>query len=245
MFLQHFSLFIPPANLLKYMSYRCTEDACVNSYCQLITSTLDGTPCSAGVCSEGDCVECRNDGDCSNPTPFCNANVCSACTLPTSNEWYVITNDGCNDGRSFGTNEDITIIYYNSAIDHSSVDKIECEFKVEGSNERKTKYKLDSADDLSINDPSFPRYHASDNTYRITIRMDDIGRIGGWDNGFTNNPDNPIGVDECTTFKLKIEDAGGRYDFVQGSDLCATAAVATDAPCFTSNNPDYCNDNDL
>ena len=219
---------------------RCTKDECVASVCQ--TSNLDGALCSAGICSGGECVECRNDGDCSNPTPFCNDNACTACALPTSNEWYIITNDGCNDGSSFGTNEDIEIIYYNAAIDIPSVNKIECEFKVLGDKDRKTKYKLDSADDLSMNDPSFPRCQSSDNTCRIKIPMGDIGRIGGWDGGYTANPNDPIVQGEWTSYKLKIQDGNGRYEFAVGTDLYATAPVANDAPCFTSSDPNYCDD---
>ena len=107
--------------------------------------------------------------------------------------------------------------FFSDAIDHSSVDKIEVEFKVEGDSGRKTKFKLDSAADLSMTDPSFPRKYP-DGTYRLTIRMGDIGRIGGWDGGFTSPPNDSIQPDEFTTYKFKVEDRNDRHD-IQRSDL--------------------------
>ena len=144
----------------------------------------------------------------------------TSCMLPTgpgAGEWLITTTDGCTDGKVFDVNEDITLIFYSDAIEHSSVDKIEVEFKVKGDKDRKTKWKLDSAADLSISDPSFPQLHP-DGTYRLTIRMGDIGRIGGWDGGVTSAPNDPIRSGEWTTYKFKVEDAGARHD-IQRSDL--------------------------
>lgn len=116
-------------------------------------------------------------------------------------------------------NEDITLIFYSDAIEHSSVSKIEVEFKVKGDKDRKTKFKLDSAADLSIGDPSFPQLHP-DGTYRLTIRMGDIGRIGGWDGGVTSAPNDPIQSGEWTQYKFKVEDAKDRHDIIR-DDLFA------------------------
>jgi len=116
-------------------------------------------------------------------------------------------------------NEDITLIFFSDAIDHDTVDKIEVEFKVMEDNDRKTKFKLDSAADLANPDPSFPRRHP-DGTYRLTIRMGDIGRLGGWDGGVTSPPNEPIVPGEYTKYKFKVEDRNDRHD-IQRTDLFA------------------------
>jgi len=154
--------------------------------------------------------------------PVTNAPTTS-CTLPTgagAGEWLIVTNDGCNDGKVFGLNEEVTLIFYSDAIEHNSVKKIEVEFKVKGNSGRKTKFKLDSAADLSMSNPSFPRLHP-DGTYRLTIRMGDIGRIGGWDGSVTSPPDDPIRSGEWTQYKFKVEDAKEKHD-IQRSDLFAS-----------------------
>lgn len=193
---------------------------------------------------------CGVHGHCSSKTCVCEpgwqGQTCDCPSFPTTHEWYIITNDECNDGRSFGINEDITIIYYNPAIDHSTVKKIETMFEVLGDGGRKTKFKLDSLSDLSIEEPSFPRYYAPDNTYRLTMRMGEIGQIGGWDGKWLDNPDEPIHPGEWTTFKLKIQDSNERYEiFVDDESLYATDPIPDDHPCFTSGDPNYCNDGDL
>ena len=154
------------------------------------------------------------------PTTSPTAAPTTSCTLPTGpndGEWLITTTDGCTDRKVFDEEEDVTLIFFSDAIDHSSVDKIEVEFKVEGDSGRKAKFKLDSAADLSMTDSSFPRKYP-DGTYRLTIRMGDIGRIGGWDGGVTSAPNDPIRSGEWTTYKFKVEDAGARHD-IQRSDL--------------------------
>ena len=148
------------------------------------------------------------------------------CTRPDDNEWFIITSDGCNDRRSFGTNEEITMIYYNDNFDHNSVEKIEVEFKVRGDKDRKTKFKLDSTADLSRQDSFLPKAF-SDGTIRITILMEDIGKIGGWDGGVTSPPNDPVVPGDWVQYKLKVDD-GDRYE-IQGTDLIATQPI-TAAP---------------
>ena len=148
-----------------------------------------------------------------NPSP-------TSCSLPTGAQWFIITNDGCNDGKVFGLNEEITLIFYNDALDHNTVDKIEVEFRVQGDKKRKTKFKLDSSQELSMNDPSFPSLYP-DGTYRLNIRMGDIGGIGGWDNKVLSPPNKPIQPGEWTQYKFKVRDASDQYD-IQRSDLFAS-----------------------
>ena len=185
--------------------------------------------CPAGFAGNGKtsgtgCVEITetpSDVPSAVPTP----SPTSSCTYPNENEWLIITSatDWCTDRRTFGINEEITLVYYNANIEnhHDIVDKVEVEFKA-GTDKRKTKYKLDGLSavqkgrtDLSLGLPrNFP-----DNTYRLSIKMGDIGMLGGWDDDFTpNNPGGAITPGEFTTYKFKVEDKdGGKYGIQSGS----------------------------
>ena len=143
---------------------------------------------------------------------------------PGAGEWLIITTDGHTDGRVFDLNEDITLIFYSEFINHNDVEKIEVEFKVCGEKDRKTKWKLDSAEELEDSNPSFPRAFP-DGTFRLTLRMGDIGLIGGWNGKVTSPPNQPIRPGESTSYKFKVN-----RDDIQG-DL--VAARVGNEPFYT------------
>ena len=91
---------------------------------------------------------------------------------------------------------------------------------MERDKKRKTKFKLEGSQELGMSDPSFPRLHP-DGTYRLTIRMGDIGGIGGWDGKVLNPPNKAMRPGEWTQYKFKVRDASDQYD-IDRSDLFAS-----------------------
>ena len=235
----------------------CTEYICKEGNCEIINRP-DGTPCTddnifthGDKCFEGVCHGSHHPSAVPSfppsgiPTQKPTPSPTSSCTYPDQDEWLIITTvtDWCRDRRSFGINEEITLIFYNANIDHDSVDKIEVEFRA-GAKERKTKYKLDGTDavelgqtDLSL---GLPRKF-EDGTYRLTILMGDIGLLGGWDDKFTdNNEDGSITPGETSTFKFKVEDRRDRYQLENANSddlLSATEAIILTASSASSPSP--------
>ena len=112
----------------------CVSCTCLQGLVCDCDPVADGTPCRAGVCAAGGCVDCVTDADCQPADQTCDQNICvgASCDDATQNGLETDLDCGgpdcapCANGSTCSVPEDCTSIHCNSAVCQPCDDQPDC-----------------------------------------------------------------------------------------------------------------------